>query len=162
MLFHDVTIDATGDIRSRRVRSTTTPADEAFTLFHDLLARHGADFRVPLPVGGLEHIELALTRAGTAALATFWSHGAPVTTFALVPGLVEDDDRQALQGLQSLVVRFFGGTSAEPGFDLLSIPERPLLATVPIPAPPSPDKGIIADAETCLAAAFFLTVLGDR
>jgi hypothetical protein len=32
---------------------------------------------------------------------------------------------------------------------------------VPIPVPASPDMDIIADAVTCLAAAFFLAVLGD-
>jgi hypothetical protein len=160
VLFYDVTI-RTGSVARRRVHDIATLRPAAVEFFRTLIERHGADFRVPLPVAGLEHIELAFTRAGTAALATFWSHGKPVTTSAMVPGLAEDHDRQALEGLQSLVVGFFGGTSAEPGFDLLAIPQRPLLATVPIPAPPSPDMGIIADAETCLAAAFFLAVLGE-
>jgi hypothetical protein len=163
MQFHNVTITATGNLRSRRIHDSATLQPASVRLFQDMIDLHGQDFRVRLPVKGLEHIELALTRAGTAALATFWSRGAPVTTSALVPGLVEDDDRQALEGLQTLVGRLFGGTAAEPGFDLLTIPDRPLLATVPLPLPPQPHPniGIIADAETCLAAAFFLSVLGD-
>ena len=78
-------------------------------------------------------------------------------------GYVRDyprDDRQALEGLQSLILCLCGDCPAEPGFDLLTIPDRPLLATVPILAAPSPDMGTIADAETCLAAAFFLHVIG--
>ena len=99
-------------------------------------------------------------RAGSAALATFWARGAPVNTSALVPGIDPSDDRQALEGLQSLILCLCGDCPAEPGFDLLTIPDRPLLATVPIPAAPSPDMGTIAEAETCLAAAFFLHVIG--
>ena len=60
------------------------------------------------------------------------------------------------------MVRFFDDSPVEPGFDLLSLSDRPLLVTVPVPLPPSPDLGTIAEAETCLAAAFFLSVLGDQ
>jgi hypothetical protein len=161
MTFHDITVNATGDIRSRRTHDSTRIEPAAVEVFRHLMGRHGEDFRMWLPVRGLEHLELGFTRAGTAARATFWSRRAPVTTSALVPGLDADDDRQALEGLQALVVRFFGGSSAKPGFDLLAIPERPLLAMVPLPLPPQPhpDMGIIAHAETCLAAAFFLAVI---
>jgi hypothetical protein len=158
--FHDVTIRF-GSVASRRTHDSATLRPAAVELFRDLIERHGEEFRVALPGKGLEHIELALTRVGTTAVATFWSRGAPVTTSALVPGLDAGDDRQALEGLQSLILCLCGDSPAEPGFDLLTIPDRPLLATVPIPAPPDPDMGIIADAETCLAAAFFLSVIGD-
>ena len=70
-----------------------------------------------------------------------------------------------LESVQQLVLQFHGDSPEEPAFDLLAVAERPLLATLPIPVPAlalSPDMGVIADAETCLAAAFFLTVLGDR
>jgi hypothetical protein len=161
--FYDVTIDATGRRRSRRTRDSATIRPAAVEVFRDLIDRHGEDFRVPLPVKGLEHIELALTRASTAALATFWSHRAPVTTSVLVPGIDPDEDREMLAHLQSLVVQLFGDSPVEPGWDLLSITDRPLLATVPLPLPaPHPDIGTIADAETCLAAAFFLHVIGDQ
>jgi hypothetical protein len=160
LIFHDVTIRV-GSVAWRRTHDSAALLPAAVEVFRTLIEQHGEDFRVPLPVKGLEHIELALSRAGTAALATFWSRDAPVTTSALVPGKNAGDDRQALGGLQSLVMMFFGDAPAEPGFDLLTIPDRPLLATVPIPAPPSPDMGVIAEAETCLAAAFFLSVIGD-
>jgi hypothetical protein len=160
VLFHDVTITATGDLRFRRTRDSATLRPAAVEFFRHLLDRHGEDFRVPLPVAGLEHIELSLTWAGTAALATFWSRGEPVTTSALMPGVDAEHDREALDGLQFLVMGLSGDSPTEPRFDLLSLTERPLLATVPIPAAPSPDMATIADAETCLAAAYFLAVFG--
>ena len=158
--FHAVTIDAAGGLRSRRTHDSATLLPATVAIFRALIERHGEEFRVGLPVEVLDHVELALTRAGSAALATFWARGAPVTTSALVPGIDPRDDRQALEGLQSLILCLCGDCPAEPGFDLLTIPDRPLLATVPIPAAPSPDRGAIADAETCLAAAFFLHVMG--
>jgi len=163
--FYDVTLDAAGNIRSRRTHDAATLRPAAVEIFRDLFERHGEGFRVPLPVEGLEHIELALSRSGTTALATFWVGGAPVTTSALLPGISPEDDREVLELLQSLVVHFFGDSPVEPGFDLLSLSDlsdRPLLVTVPLPLPPPHglDMGMIADAETCLAAAFFLSVLG--
>jgi hypothetical protein len=164
LIFHDVTIDATGSAGPRRTHDSATIRPAAVEVFRDLVERHGEDFRVPLPVEGLEHIELALTRAGTTALATFWVGGAPVTTSALLPGINPEDDREVLELLQSLVVLFVGDSPVEPGFDLLSLSDRPLLVRVPFPLPPPPGLGLgmIADAETCLAAAFFLSVLGDE
>ena len=160
LIFHDVTLDAAGNIRSRRTHDGTRLSPADVKIFRDLIERHGADFCVGLPVKGREHVELSLTRYGTAALAAFWSRGEPVTTSALAPGLDADADREVLEGLQLFVMRFCGDSPAEPGFDLLTIPDRPLLATLPLPIPPGPDMDMIADAETCLAAAFFLHVIG--
>src|SRR5262249_7435023 len=130
LIFHEVTIRF-GSVAARRTHDSATLLPAAVELFRDLIERHGEDFCVPLPVKDLKHVELALSRAGSAALATFWNHGAPVTTLALVPGKNAGDDRQALEGLQSLVMIFFGDSPTEPGFDLLTIPDRPLLATLP-------------------------------
>jgi hypothetical protein len=158
VIFHDTTI-VVGSATSRRTHDTARLAPAAVEVFRDLVERHGASFRVPLPVRGLAHLELQWTSYGTAAMATFWAR-APVTTSALAAGLDAGEDRDVLQALQSLILHFHGDSPLEPAFDVLAIPDRPLLATVPIPAPPTPDMGIIADAETCLAAAFFLSILG--
>src|SRR6516165_9130089 len=100
VIFHDVTIRF-GSVAARGTHDSTTLLPAAVEIFRDLIERHGEDFRVPLSVKGLEHVELALSRAGSAALATFWSRGAAVTTSALVPGKNAGEDRQALEGLQS-------------------------------------------------------------
>jgi hypothetical protein len=159
MHFHGITITI-GSVSRRRTHDNASLLPAAVEVFRDLLERHGDDFRVPLPVRGLE---LQWTREGSGALVTFWSRTIPLTTSALAPGLDAADDRAVLESLQDLVIRFRGDSPAEPGFDLLSIADRPLLATLPIPVPAlalSPEMGVIADAETCLAAAFFLEVLG--
>jgi hypothetical protein len=159
MVFHDITI-VVGSAVSRRVHDSAGLARGDVEVFRDLFERHGGAFRVPLPARGLEHIELQWTREGAAALATFWSRKAPVTMSALASGLDADDDRAVLVSVQQFVLRLHGDSPAEPGFDLLTIAERPLLATLPVPAAAmSPDMPVIADAETCLAAAFFLEVL---
>jgi hypothetical protein len=166
LIFHAVTLDAAGNIRSRRTHDSATLLPADVEIFRDLIERHREDFRVPLPVEGLEHIELALTRPGTTALATFWARGAPVTTSALLPGINPEDDRPVLAHLQSLVLRFSGDSPIEPAFDAAAIADRPVLVTFPLPLPPLPhlDIGTIAEAETCLAAAFFLSVgwIGDE
>jgi hypothetical protein len=163
MQFHDITIVIGSAVSRRRTHDTASLLPAAVEVFRDLLEQHGDDFRARLPVRGLEHVELKWTREGSGALTTFWSRHFPVSTSALAPGLDAAADRAVLESLQELVMRFHGDLPAEPGFDLLAIAERPLLATLPIPVPTaaiSPDMGLIADAETCLAAAFFLGILG--
>jgi hypothetical protein len=157
VIFHDVTISI-GSVYSRRTHDSAALVPGAVEFFRSILDRSGPNFREPLPDRQLAHIELQWTRQGTAAAATFWSRGAPVTTSALAPGLDAGDDETALRAIQELLVlRFHGDSATEPGFDLLTIAERPLLATVPIPVPSagSIDLALIADMETCLAAAFF-------
>jgi hypothetical protein len=158
MIFHDVTIQI-GSISSRRVHDTTTLVPAAVEIFRLMLEEGGENFRVPMPVDGIEHIELNWTQLGSAAVASFFSRGVPVTTSALASGLDDDDDRRAMAGVQSLVMHFYGDSPAEPGFDLSTYGDRPAIATLAIPVPVSPDIQLIADMETCLAAAFFLSVL---
>jgi hypothetical protein len=161
MRFHDLTISG-GSVYSRRQHDTADLLPAAVEVFRSMLERGDQAFRELLPGARVAHIKLDVTRHGTCALATFWSGVAPITTSALVSGLHPDDDRAVLEALQSLVLEFHRGTSAEPGFDLLRVEERPLLATMPIPtAALHLDMGLIADAETCLAAAFFLEVIGE-
>jgi hypothetical protein len=134
VIFHDVTIVG-GSVRSRRTHDTATLTPAAVEVFRVMIERHGAVFRKPLPVRRLERIELDWARAGAAALATFWASGAPITASALAPGLDPDDDQQVLAALQKLVMRFHADSPVEPGFDLLTLADRPLLATMPIPRP---------------------------
>jgi hypothetical protein len=159
MIFHDVSIRI-GSVASRRAHNTTALFPGAVEVFSSMLERYGDQFREPLPVEGLEHIELHWTQLGTAAVASFYSRGAPATTSALAPGLAAEDDRRAFDGIQALVMHFHGDSPTEPGFEVATISERPVIATLPIPIPPSPDIQLIADMETCLAAAFFLSILG--
>jgi hypothetical protein len=161
VLFHDVTLEA-GDLVSRRVHDTGTLAPEAVRVFTKMLRVGGDHFRKTIPVPGLGRLELSWTsETRGAAMATFWSGGKhPLTTSALLSGLDPAADAEAAQALQGLALQLFRGTPIEPGFSLRAIAERPLIASLIVPAlEVHPDLAIVADMETCLAAAFFLEVL---
>lgn len=130
MRFHDITIGI-GNRLSTRVHESDRLVAEAVALFARLIADEPAPAPRAIPVDGLEHITLRWTRVGTGAMATFYARGDLATPF-------------------------------EPGFDATAATERPLIATVVWPKPnvPRADLGMIADMETCLAAAFFLSTIG--
>jgi len=73
-------------------------------------------------------------------------------------GRDKEIDRGVLLELQRLLGRLFGAPGVEIGHDLLGAQERPLIASAVLPGglTTSPKLvEIVADAETCLAAAFF-------
>jgi len=133
MLFTDVTI-VFGEVRSIRTQDTATMAPAAIACFRDLLATGAPRFTVP---GRREwgHIECVVRRENPNAVADFLVEGVRYTRSALLVA---------------------GGP---PSWLSATLPSaRPLLATVIAPeAAIRPDAmGIVADMETCLAAAFFI------
>ena len=58
-----------------------------------------------------------------------------------------------LRGIQSLILQLTRPHGTEPTFDVLAIDLRPLIVSVPI-APDREALQVVADAETCLAAAW--------
>lgn len=160
--FHDVTIEL-GRLRSRRIHNTTALVPEAVAVFTRLLAAHRIGFRVPLPVANLGHLELQWTEERpVAAMATFWARTELVTTSALVSGSDPEEDARVLDALRRILIPVYRPYGIRIADDLLMVPERPLLATVVWGNPRvlSADLSIIADAETCLAAAYFQTRQG--
>jgi hypothetical protein len=155
MVFHDSTITLVGNRYSTRTHDSADLAPAAVEVFRSMFDQHGDHFRVGLPVAGREWLELALdSEADGAALATFWRGEVPITISALVAGLDGNADREVLRGLQSLILQLTRPHGVEPTFDLLGIDLRPLIVSVPI-APDREALTIVADAETCLAAAWF-------
>lgn len=163
MIYHDLTVTLLGDRTSRRKHDSRRLVRGAVEVFRDLLDRHGDGFREPIPVAGLESIDLQWTSEPphTAAVATFWSGAVPVTTSALVSGRELAADKAALRGVQSLVVSLLP-PGIEPGFDLLTTRERPAIVSVPLPFADPATMGLVADMETCLAAAFFESLQEGR
>jgi hypothetical protein len=155
MKFFDYTILA-GSSHSRREHESTGLVREAVAVFARMLEQGGQHFKSPVPP--VPDFVLSVTRHRTVALATFFHRGTPVTTSALVPGRDPDDDREVIAGLQKMLTGMFHGTPMEPGFDMAAIRERPaifsaVLATAALAGPEA--TGMVADMETCLAAAFF-------
>lgn len=157
MTFHDFTLTLMGEVRSRRVHESAGLAAGAVEIFCDLFERHGGEFRVPVPAPAGLGVELHWSEDAAlpgCAFATFYAKGSIVTTSALCAGADPGADRKHLQSLQSLLFHLWRGGSVEPAIDLLSIADRPAIVSVPFG--PSPAMSMVADMETCLAAAYFL------
>jgi hypothetical protein len=172
--FEDYTIDAAGNRISHRRHYSEDLGREAMEFMARMLRAGGGfgaggfgagGWRRPLPHDEFVHVELHWTsESDGAGLASFYARGQIVTTSALASGRDREADRAALKALQQCVLQVMRPAGIEPVFDLMALPERPLLATVPWPAPPSPalreDLIVIADMETCLAAAYFEGLTG--
>lgn len=159
MIYHDVTIAAMGERRSHRTHDTARLAPEAVEVFAGMLARHGPAFFEPIPIPAFAHLSLRWTAAlPGVALATFGRGDHPYTTSVLLAGTNPADEPAALRTVQGLVndlLRQLAPAGTEPGYDLAGVRERPVIASVVLPsAVPGDDLQLIADMETCLAAAY--------
>ena len=169
MIFHDVTVTLAGKQVSRRVHETSRLVAGAVEVFRDMLERHGSHFREPIPVPQFAEVQLAWTAdpayPGCAA-ATFYrgAGNAILTTSMLVAGIDPAADRVALQHQQSMLFQILRSRGAEPAIDLLAIADRPLIVSTPFPQETWEGVqavSVVADMETCLAAAFFLSGEGQ-
>lgn len=171
MIYHDVTVTLRGQKLSRRTHESDRLVKAAVEVFRDMLGRHGPAFREPIPHAAFAHVQLQWTSEEAClgcALATFWrgaGKGGLLTTSALVSGRDPAADKAVLQHLQSTLCQILRRSGVEPAIDLLSLGERPLIASIPFPqssAKAMGDLAVVADMETCLAAAFFLSLgLGE-
>jgi hypothetical protein len=161
MIFYDLAIGA-GNRMPARQQDTAKLLPSAIDIFRELLEKNGPLFRVPLPtVEGLQ-LQWRTIQSG-AAMATFWWHDMGVRSSGLVAGLDAEADSRCLESLQEMLTP--AGPLAPPlGSDLLSVTERPLIASAVLPSGvlAEPEMlGLISDAETCLAAAYFLSMEGE-
>lgn len=156
MIFHDFTVLATGDIHSRRKHESKSLVPRAVKIFAEMLASGGDEFHAHMP-GSLSRICVDWKQEPEAATCSFWSHHIPMTVSALLTGKDAEADREALATIQAFIVAMLKGGPLEPGFAVLAITERPVIITVPLPVHPryAADMGLIADCETCIAAAYF-------
>ena len=134
----------------------------AVAIFAAMLDRDN-NFRNVVP---LSNMQLYFTREGGSALATFYASGhILLTTSVLLSGADPPQEEQrvlshAQDMLYSLAVTA-GARSVQT--DLLTITARPVIASVVIGSLEAiHDLHVAADMETCLAAAFFENVLGEK
>jgi hypothetical protein len=74
----------------------------------------------------------------------------------LLCGRDPQSDLITLTALQKHLLHELHDTGYEPAFDLLNIPERPLIASIHLQVPATAiDRTIFAIADRCLAAAYF-------
>jgi hypothetical protein len=159
MIFHDLTLSADGTVRSRRTHDTDKLVPDAVSVFGLMLLTHGRSFKAPIPHDDFAHIVLSFTQEDDgAALATFFVSGELATTSVLMTGKNERGGEKALLLLQQALSRAMRRGGVEAGFELVAIPERPVIVTIPWPNPAvrQADMMFVADMETCLMAAWLL------
>lgn len=168
--FHDYTIrPGTRKGYTYRKQGLQTLDQEAVTTFRVMLGEHADenDWTDGVPVEGLSHIQVRLTRPGPGvAFVTFGlEHDdsetpevrmLPVTTSAIIAEGVERELAARVMGQLGLV---WNATWGRHGIRLPAEPPLKFPALVSMVLPTAElakdDLPIIADMETCLAAAFF-------
>lgn len=167
MRFADYTILPNGEKHSKRKHYSEMLVRSAVDVFAQAMLPSPCDFRAPIPVREFAHIQLQFTSTDPAsALATFWApergqtEMVPLTTSVLLRGTDRHAEKQAQIAAQGLIVKLLRDAGAidagmEPAYDLIGLPERPMIASIVIYPGRHPDMQVIADMETCLAAAWF-------
>lgn len=114
------------------------------------------ELRLPLEGSSILFRWRGSNTAATAGVATAWSGDALASISLLASGLDQQADSITLESFQSHLVRQLHDTGFEPGFGLLTLDHRPLVATVALARPSEPmDQLAIALADRCFAAALF-------
>jgi hypothetical protein len=94
--------------------------------------------------------------APTAGIATLRSDDQLASLSLLVSGINADSDQVTLQAYQQHLLRELHDSGVEPGFGLLGIKARPLVATINFAAPAGDvERAMFALADRCFAAAYF-------
>jgi hypothetical protein len=159
--FWVVDLDATGEVKLKEPYEydTLQSLDLAAMLiaeFATYLWRDPEGFDVTLP--GLTSLTMRWCPSAPTAGIAMLRHGDALASISLlVTGLDPRGDAFTLQTLQDRLVRQLHDTGYEPAFDLVAaLPERPLVASVHLRAPPAPDeRAAFALADRAFAAAYF-------
>lgn len=94
--------------------------------------------------------------APTAGIATLRCGGRLAAISLLATGLNPDADELTLTAFQRHLLRELHDTGIEPSFALLSIPHRPLVATINLYSPETDaQKMLVALMDRCFAASYF-------
>jgi hypothetical protein len=112
-------------------------------------------FDIPLP--GLPHMSMRWRpSADTAGIATLWCHGNLASLSLLATGIDPQADTLTFRAFQLHLVRELHDTGYEPAFDLMTLPDRPLVASIHLQTPDAPDeRAAFSLADRCFAAAYF-------
>jgi len=118
--------------------------------------RSPLEFEVPLSPDR-RHLHLRWHSSATSAGVVTVRIGGELASLALAcSGLDPAADEITLAAYQRHLLHELHDTGYEPGFSLMDLKVRPLLATVSFLSPPDPtDRILVALADRCFAAAFF-------
>lgn len=92
----------------------------------------------------------------SSGIATVRCNGKLSSLCLLVAGIDGQSDHVTLSAFQLHLVRELHDTGIEPAFDVMELPERPLVASIHFEAPTeAEDRRAFALADRCFAAAYF-------
>jgi hypothetical protein len=157
--FQVVDLTGTGEIRLRERYEYETlerieGASELIGIFSSWLWRAPDAFELPVPGGALNLRWRACSESS--GLATLRERERLLRLCVLLSGQGAEDDLATLKPLQLHLVRELHDTGYEPAFDLMSLTERPLLASMSFVAPVQEgDRRLFALCDRCFAASYF-------
>ena len=94
--------------------------------------------------------------APTAGIATLRSGNELASLSLLCTGLSQPADQITLQAFQRHLLQELHDTGFEPGFDLMDLKHRQLVATINFRSPSDPrEQMVLAMADRCFAASYF-------
>jgi hypothetical protein len=130
-------------------------AGELIVHFATHLYRTPEEFQIDLPIRR-DWTYRWRASAPTAGVATL-RHSTQLASLGLLAsGLNSEADQITLAAFQQHLVRELRDTEHEPAFDLMELPQRPLVVSVPFIEPTDPaEQMIVALADRCFAAAYF-------
>ncbi len=156
MIFHEYTISAFGHRADEKKYDSTKLGREAVDWLTALLERNGNEFRREILLKGVRNLELHwLSENLSCTTASLYIGGELLSTSVLVCGLSPAADERALSQQQARLLRACTAVGKSAGMDLLLLPERPAIATIPWLPQPGKGMDLITDMRICLAAAFF-------
>ena len=157
--FYVVDLTGTGEIRLKETYAYEAlerleGASELIGLFSSLHWRTPDEFDTPLPGGALNLRWRACSQSS--GLATLRERDRLISLSILLSGREAEDDLATLKPLQLHLVRELHDTGYEPAFDLMSLTQRPLVASMHFAVPESPeDRRSFALSDRCFAASYF-------
>lgn len=123
--------------------------------FATYLWRDPAGFDIKIPGAHLMEMRWRPS-ADTAGIATLRCRGKLTTVSLLACGINGQGDALTFQAFQNHLVRELHDTGYEPAFDLLDLPERPIVASFHFHMPEGAlERSIFSLADRCFAAAYF-------
>lgn len=129
-------------------------AIELITRFATDVWRSPEEFEISLPGNRLTLRWVATAKS--CGMATVRDEEGLLSLSLLVSGLEPQADTSTLQAFQRHLLMELRDTPYEPAFELLSIAQRPLVATINFRSPLFPeDQLLVALADRCFGAAFF-------
>lgn len=159
--FHVADLSPQGELRSTQEYDYTTleripGCIDLIAQFSGQLYQAPEEFEIVLPSTAASIQFRWHASATTAGIATIRTDEIVASISILASGLAPDADTITIDAFQRRLTHELHDTGFEPGFGLLEVTARPIVATMTFQSPAAEhDRFIVALADRCFAAAYF-------